>query len=126
MFKDNLKVLRTEKGLSQEVLAERLHIVRQTISKWEKGLSVPDAEMLIHLADVLGTSVATLLGSTIEITDSSDKQIISVQLEQLNAMLAEKNNRSRRIWKVVSIALIVVLLIPLVLFILVYMLRVQF
>jgi len=126
MFKDNLKVLRTEKGLSQEVLAERLHIVRQTISKWEKGLSVPDAEMLIHLADVLGTSVATLLGSTIEITDSSDKQIISVQLEQLNAMLAEKNNRSRRIWKIVSIALIVVLLIPLVLFILVYMLRVQF
>jgi len=82
--------------------------------------------MLIHLADVLGTSVATLLGSTIEITDSSDKQIISVQLEQLNAMLAEKNNRSRRIWKIVSIALIVVLLIPLVLFILVYMLRVQF
>ena len=126
MFKDNLKVLRTEKGLSQEALAERLHIVRQTISKWEKGLSVPDAEMLIHLADVLGTSVATLLGSTIEITDSSDKQIISVQLEQLNAMLAEKNNRSRRIWKIVSIALIVVLLIPLVLFILVYMLRVQF
>ena len=126
MFKDNLKVLRTEKGLSQEALAERLHIVRQTISKWEKGFSVPDAEMLIHLADVLGTSVATLLGSTIEITDSSDKQIISVQLEQLNAMLAEKNNRSRRIWKIVSIALIVVLLIPLVLFILVYMLRVQF
>lgn len=39
MLNENLQALRKAKGLSQEELAERLHVVRQTVSKWEKGVS---------------------------------------------------------------------------------------
>jgi len=106
MFGDDLKAIRKQKGFSQEALAERLHLVRQTISKWETGLSVPDAEMLIRLADVLDTTVATLLGGTVDIEDDVDRNTISKQLAQLNALLAEKNRRSRRIWRTIAIVLV--------------------
>ena len=63
MFSENLKTLRRQKGFTQEELAARLNVVRQTVSKWEKGLSVPDAELLTRLAEVLEVPVSTLLGS---------------------------------------------------------------
>ena len=66
MFLWNLKTLRKQKGFSQEELATRLHVVRQTISKWEKNLSVPDADTLIRLAEILEVSVSELLGTKIE------------------------------------------------------------
>lgn len=50
MLNENLRNLRKSKGISQEELAIKLNVVRQTISKWEKGLSVPDSEMLIKIA----------------------------------------------------------------------------
>lgn len=116
MFNDNLKILRKEKGLSQEELAERLHVVRQTVSKWEKGLSVPDADFLIRIAEIFETSVSTLLGDTVE--PSADNNIIAQKLEQLNILLAEKNRRSRRIWKVVAIILISIAVMTILLIIL--------
>ena len=61
MFGENLKKLRKEKGLSQQEVALRLHVVRQTVSKWEQGLSVPDADLLVKLADVLETDISHLL-----------------------------------------------------------------
>ena len=64
LFSENLKALREEKGLSQEELATKMNVVRQTVSKWEKGLSTPDADMLLKLAEVLGTSVAVLVGES--------------------------------------------------------------
>jgi len=106
MFGDNLKTIRRQKGFSQETLAERLHIVRQTISKWEKGLSVPDAEMLIQLADILDTTVATLLGETVGIEAESNRTTIGAQLEQLNTLLAERNRRSRKVWKTIAVILL--------------------
>ncbi len=117
MFSKNLKLLRRQKGLSQEELAERLHVVRQTISKWEKGLSVPDADLLIQIADIFETPVSALLGDTVE--SSEDKNIIAQKLEQLNALLAERNRRSRRIWKVVAIVLIAAAVITILLIIVV-------
>ena len=63
MFQDNLKALRKKKGITQEELAARLNVVRQTVSKWEKGLSVPDSELLIRLAEILEVPVSRLLGS---------------------------------------------------------------
>ena len=66
MFGENLKTLRKQKGFSQEELAARLHVVRQTVSKWEKGRSVPDADALIRLAEVLEVSVSELLGAKIK------------------------------------------------------------
>ncbi len=116
MFSENLKNLRKQKGLSQEELAERLHVVRQTVSKWEKGLSVPDANLLIRIAEIFETSVSTLLGDTTEL--SEDKNIIAEKLEQLNVLLAERNRRSRRIWKVIAVILISIAAITILLMIL--------
>lgn len=104
MFNKNLKNLRIQKGLSQEELAERLHVVRQTVSKWERGLSIPDAELLIRISEIFETSVSVLIGETVE--PAEDKNIIAQKLEQLNSMLAEKNRRSRRIWNVIVTILI--------------------
>lgn len=100
MFSENLKNMRKAKSLSQEELAERLHVVRQTISKWEKGLSVPDADTLIGISDIFQTSVSDLLGSTMETPEKENE--IAQKLEQLNVLIAEKNRRSRRIWKAVA------------------------
>ena len=72
MLQDNLKALRKKKGVTQEELAARLNVVRQTVSKWEKGLSVPDAELLIRLAEALETPVSQLLGSKIEAEEQPD------------------------------------------------------
>ena len=66
MLNENIKKLRKAKGLSQEELAISLNVVRQTVSKWEKGLSVPDSEMLLKLANELDTTVNILLDETIE------------------------------------------------------------
>jgi len=107
MLCDNIKKLRGEKGLSQEELAARLHVVRQTVSKWEKGLSVPDSEMLIALADVFEVSVSQLLGEHIEASEKSELALIADKLSQLNALLAERNARSRMAARVAGIVLLV-------------------
>jgi len=54
MLNENIKAIRKSKGLSQEELAVKLNVVRQTISKWEQGLSVPDSEWLfVRLAPII-------------------------------------------------------------------------
>ena len=77
MLKENIKTIRKSKGLSQEELAIKLNVVRQTISKWEQGLSVPDSDMLISLSEVLETSVSTLLGETVIEPKADDLKAIS-------------------------------------------------
>lgn len=109
MFGENLKTLRKQKGFSQEELATRLHVVRQTISKWEKNLSVPDADTLIRLAKILEVSVSELLGTKIENENTASD--VAEQLSRINEQLAIKNRRSRRIWKVVAIVLAFIVLI---------------
>lgn len=101
MLKENLKTLRKQKGMSQEALAQQLNVVRQTISKWEKGLSVPDADMLIRIADLFDTSVSELLGSKIEQEENVSE--IAVQLALLNEQLAQKAKIRKRIIAVVTI-----------------------
>ena len=109
MFGENLKTLRKQKGFSQEELATRLHVVRQTISKWEKNLSVPDADTLIRLAEILEMSVSELLGAKIENENTASD--VAEQLSRINEQLAIKNRRSRRIWKIVAIILAAIILI---------------
>lgn len=96
MLHENLQALRKAKGLSQEELAERIHVVRQTVSKWEKGLSVPDADLLIRLAGALDTSVSALLGDTIEPEEMPKMQQLSEKLAHLNEELARQKKHSRR------------------------------
>ena len=90
MLNENIKNLRKSKGLSQEELAIKLNVVRQTVSKWENGLSVPDSNMLIWLADELDTSVSTLLGESVPETASDDLKIIAEKLEVINLQLAKR------------------------------------
>ena len=100
MFHENLKALRKDRGLSQEELAVRLNVVRQTISKWEKGLSVPDAAMLIRLAEVLDTTVSRLLGADVP-EDEADLDRLAEQLARINEQLAVRNRRGRFILRLV-------------------------
>ena len=65
MLSENIRALRKSRGLSQEELAVKLNVVRQTVSKWEQGLSVPDADMLISISKVFEAPVGTLLGETV-------------------------------------------------------------
>jgi putative transcriptional regulator len=119
MFNENLKRLRKEKGVSQEELAVKLNVVRQTISKWEKGLSVPNAQLLISLSEILETPVSVLLGETIESKESvSDKNAIAEQLSRVNSQLSEKTLRNRRVWSIVKIALISIVVITLLIMLL--------
>lgn len=105
MLGEKIKTLRKAKGLSQEELAIRLHVVRQTISKWEKNLSVPDATILQELADILEVSVPELLGADRE--EVQDRNEIAEQLSRINEHLAVKNRRAKRIWTIVAIVVIV-------------------
>ncbi len=117
MFNDNLKAIRKEKGYTQESLAIELNVVRQTVSKWEKGLSVPDAEMLQRIAEVLDVSVVRLLGAE-EQTQEESRNELAEQLARINEQLAIKNRRARKIWKAVIIIPIILIIILSVLFIL--------
>lgn len=94
MFQDNLKALRKKKGITQEELAARLNVVRQTVSKWEKGLSVPDSELLIKLAEILEVPVSRLPGSKIEAEEQPDA--LAEQLSRINEQLAIKNRRAKK------------------------------
>ena len=86
MFGDNLKKVRKEKGLSQEALAEKINVVRQTISKWEKGLSIPDGDMLIKLSQVLEVPVETLLGSKVPL-ENTNAVNQAIQFQIINSLL---------------------------------------
>lgn len=97
MLNENIKAIRKTKGLSQEELAVKLHVVRQTVSKWEQGLSVPDSDMLISLSAALETPVSILLGETVETQKPDDLKMISEKLEVINLQLAEKQNARRKI-----------------------------
>lgn len=110
MLKENIKKIRKMKGLSQEELAVKLNVVRQTISKWEQGLSVPDSEMLLTISEVLETPVSTLLGETIAEPQVDDLKAIAEKLEVINLQLAQgKTNRRRVIhWLCVSACAITV------------------
>ena len=89
MLNENIKRARKAKGLSQEELAAKLNVVRQTVSKWENGLSVPDSNLLISLAAELDTSVSNLLGETMPEQKPEDLKVLSEKLEVINLQLAK-------------------------------------
>ena len=112
MLKENIKLIRKSKGLSQEELAIKLNVVRQTISKWEQGLSVPDAEMLISISEVLETPVSTLLGEKISESKVDDLKAISEKLEIINSQLAQRKNERRKIlhWLLISLCMVTIII----------------
>ncbi len=112
MLKDNIQQMRKSKGLSQEELAIKLNVVRQTISKWEQGLSVPDSEMLVRISDIFETSVSTLLGENINESKVDNLKAISDKLEIINFQLLQKNNAKRKMvrWILISLCIIIVII----------------
>ena len=109
MLNENIKAIRKSKGLSQQELAVKLNIVRQTVSKWEHGLSVPDSDMLISISEVLETPVSTLLGETVIETEVEDLKAISEKLEVINLQLAQRKIKRKRIlhWLLVSLCIVI-------------------
>ena len=111
MLNENIKRIRKSKGLSQEELAIKLNVVRQTVSKWENGLSVPDSSMLITLADELDTTVSELLGEPIAEPTTDDLMILSKKLEVINLQLAKRSITKVRTIRWILISLCAVIMI---------------
>ena len=105
MLSENIKALRKAKGLSQEGLAARLNVVRQTVSKWEQGLSVPDADLLIQISAVLETSASTLLGETVMESNVDHLKPIFEKLDLINLQLAQRKTMRRKMihWLFISL-----------------------
>ena len=112
MLNENMKAIRKSKGLSQQELAIKLNVVRQTVSKWEQGLSVPDSDMLISISEVLETPVSTLLGETVIETEVDNLKAISEKLEVINLQLAQRKTTKRKIvcWLLISLCTIIILI----------------
>ena len=112
MLNENIKRLRKSKGLSQEELAMKLNVVRQTVSKWENGLSVPDSGILILLADELDTTVSVLLGEDVQENTPDDMKTIAEKLEVINLLLAKKSMTRVKIvrWVFISLCILIVML----------------
>ena len=112
MLNENIRNLRKSKRLSQEELAIKLNVVRQTVSKWEQGLSVPDAEMLISVSEALETPVSTLLGETVVEKPAEDLKAIAEKLEVINRQLAKRTLSKWKAlyWLLLSLAVIIVAL----------------
>lgn len=109
MLNENIKIIRKSKGLSQQELAVKMNIVRQTVSKWEQGLSVPDSDMLISLSEILETPVSTLLGETVIETEMDTLKAISEKLEVINLQLAQRKTKRRNTihWSLISLCAII-------------------
>ena len=97
VLSENIRAIRKAKGLSQEELAIKLNVVRQTISKWEQGLSVPDSDLLIAIAQALETPVSTLLGETVTEPEADDLAAIAQKLERINVQLARQKAKRRNL-----------------------------
>lgn len=100
MLGETIAALRKRQGMSQQTLADAVYVTRQTISKWEKNLSVPDADALVRLADALDTTVQALLGHGEEA--SAAPSDIAAALSRINDQLAIQNRRRSRVWKIIA------------------------
>lgn len=82
--------------MSQEEMAVKLNVVRQTVSKWEKGLSIPDADVLIEMANLLDVSVSQLLGIEESIHSNGN---LAEELAELNEQLARKKQKEKLLYQ---------------------------
>lgn len=112
MLSENIKTMRKNKGMTQEELAIKLNVVRQTVSKWEKGLSVPDADMLQKLAEVLETDVSILLG---QVPQRENINEIAQQLAKISEQMAIENRRRKRLWKAIGFFVAAILILGILL-----------
>ena len=112
MLSENIKTIRKSKGLSQQELAVKLNVVRQTVSKWEQGLSVPDSDLLIALSEALETPVSTLLGENVAEADADTVKVLSEKLEIINLQFARKTAMRRAFlhWSLIALCAVIVVI----------------
>ena len=110
MLNGNIKAIRKSKGLSQQDLADKLNVVRQTISKWEQGLSVPDSDLLIALSEALETPLSTLLGETVTEVEADQVKALSEKLEIINLQFARRMafRRTALHWSLIAFCALIV------------------
>lgn len=109
MLNENMKAIRKSKGLSQQELAVKLNVVRQTVSKWEQGRSVPDSDMLLSISEILETPVSTLLGETVLEKEVDALKAISEKLEVINLQLAQRKTARRKTihWLLIAVCVVI-------------------
>ena len=117
MLGENIKTYRQKKGYTQEDVANRLHVTRQTISKWEKNYSVPDAEVFVKLADVLEVQTSQLLEVKVdsEVQTEEKQNAYAEQLAHIAEQMAIRNRQRKRIWKTIGITFAVIIVIYIIL-----------
>ena len=112
MLSENIKTIRKSKGLSQQELAVKLNVVRQTVSKWEQGLSVPDSDLLIALSEALETPVSTLLGENVAEADADTVKVLFEKLEIINLEFARRAAMRRAFlhWSLIALCAVIVVI----------------
>lgn len=110
MLSENIKTIRKSKGLSQQELAVKLNVVRQTVSKWEQGLSVPDSDLLIALSEALETPVSTLLGENVAEVEADTVKVLSEKLEIINLQFARRTAMRKAFlhWSLIALCAVIV------------------
>lgn len=110
MLSENIKTIRKSKGLSQQELAVKLNVVRQTVSKWEQGLSVPDSDLLIALSEALETPVSTLLGENVAEAEADTAKVLSEKLEIINLQFARRTAMRKAFlhWSLIALCAVIV------------------
>jgi len=101
-----IRNMRNEKGITQEKLAEMLHVTRPAVSKWERGLSFPDVDLLEPLSSILGVSVSELLKGEKDMTVEANEP-----LNNLVAIEKEKKAKRKRRSRICVLAVLSLLLI---------------
>ena len=112
MLSENIKTIRKSKGLSQQELAVKLNVVRQTVSKWEQGLSVPDSDLLIALSEALETPVSTLLGENVAEVEADTVKVLSEKLEIINLQFARRAAMRKAFlhWSLIALCAVIVVI----------------
>ena len=112
MLNENIKALRKSKGLSQQELAVKVNVVRQTVSKWEQGLSVPDSDLLIALSEALETPVSTLLGENVAEAEADTVKVLSEKLEIINLQFARRAAMRKAFlhWSLITLCAVIVVI----------------
>lgn len=110
-FDENLRAFRKQKDFSQEYLAEKMNVSRQTISKWENGTAMPDLKKLTDLASLFDVSMDELLGTSApdyktSVSDNAELENLKQAFDEYKA----KNKKTTIIFGAVSTVLVVALI----------------
>lgn len=114
-FDENLRAFRKQKEFSQEYLAEKMNVSRQTISKWENGTAMPDLKKLTDLATLFDVSMDELLGTSApdyktSVSDNAELENLKQAFDEYKA----KNKKTTIIFGAVSTVLVVALIFTMV------------